>query len=111
MRELLISIALACLFVASVMFITRVALAAELECSRGWAPRDAAVAALSKDYSEDPVEMGLASNGSVMELFRTKDGETWTLLNTVTNGCSRIVTAGEAWMAIPIPASKIGPTS
>ncbi len=35
---------------------------------------------LSRKYAEQPMAMGLASDGSVMELFTSKVGETWTLV-------------------------------
>ena len=52
---------------------------------------------LGSGYSESPTAMGLASNGSVIELFSTVDGSTWTLIMTMPDGTSCTMVAGEAW--------------
>ena len=52
---------------------------------------------LDSGYSETPTAIGLASNGSVIELFSTTDGSTWTLVMTMPGGTSCTVAAGEAW--------------
>lgn len=78
-------------------------------CHEGWAPRGKMITSLAQNYQEAPVALGLAANGSVIELIRTKDGETWTLINTHANGCSRLVANGEAWATAPWKAG--GPES
>ncbi len=52
---------------------------------------------LDSGYSETPTAIGLASNGSVIELFSTVDGSTWTLVMTMPDGTSCTMAAGEAW--------------
>ncbi len=52
---------------------------------------------LDSGYSETPTAIGLASNGSVIELFSTVDGSTWTLIMTMPDGTSCTMAAGEAW--------------
>ena len=60
-------------------------------------PRTDLARELDRRHDEAPVAMGLASNGSLMEVFSSKHGETWTLVLTMPNGTSCIVAAGEAW--------------
>ncbi len=43
--------------------------------------------------------IGLTGNGSVIELFTTGDGSTWTIVITSPDGLSRVVAAGESWMS------------
>jgi hypothetical protein len=51
-------------------------------------------------YAENPVAMGLASNGGVVEVLASEGGS-WTLLVTMPNGVSCVVAAGENWEALP----------
>ena len=51
---------------------------------------------LSDGYKEAPVAMGLASNGSVLEVLASDKGS-WTIILTMPNGVSCVVASGEAW--------------
>ncbi len=51
-------------------------------------------------YAENPVAMGLASSGGVVEVLASEGGS-WTLLVTMPNGVSCVVAAGENWEALP----------
>ncbi len=64
---------------------------------------------LASAYSEAQVAIGLASNGGVVEVFSTDDGSSWTIVMTMPNGKSCVVTAGEAWERITKVA--LGPTA
>ncbi len=57
---------------------------------------------LSESHAEEPVGMGLAKNGGIIELFSSKDGDTWTLILTMPNGKSFLLSAGENWAGAPI---------
>lgn len=70
---------------------------ADLVCGE----REALLTSLSREYAEAPKELGLANNGSVVELLTTRDGKTWTLLMTRPDGTSCVIAAGEAWDAVP----------
>ncbi len=63
------------------------------------APRAEIVKQLGNAYAEAPVAIGLTGNGSVIELFTTGDGSTWTIVITSPDGLSRVVAAGESWMS------------
>ncbi|MER8571351.1 hypothetical protein NKG99_07225 [Mesorhizobium sp. M1409] len=52
---------------------------------------------LSTRFKEAPVALGLAKNGSVVEVLTSDDGETWTIMVSRPNGPSCLVAAGEGW--------------
>ena len=65
---------------------------------------------LGANYAEAPVAMGLASNGSVFEVFSKADGTSWTMVLTLPNGTSCLVAEGEAWENVPKNAKvALGP--
>lgn len=60
---------------------------------------------LSTKYAEEPMGIGLASDGTVMQLFTSKDGNTWTLVRTLPDGTSCMMAGGEAWADAPTPVA------
>lgn len=52
---------------------------------------------LSTKYSEKPVAMGIAANGSLIEVLSSKKGSTFTIIVTVPDGKTCMVAAGEGW--------------
>jgi hypothetical protein len=62
---------------------------------------------LSGKYSENPVALGLATNGGVVELLTANDGKTWTIVITLPNGQTCLVAAGENWENKPRAALGI----
>ncbi|MBX9720639.1 MAG: hypothetical protein K2X81_04540, partial [Candidatus Obscuribacterales bacterium] len=65
------------------------------------ASRDMLLQSLQRDYSEAPSAIGVANDGNVLELFKTQDGKTWTLLMSMPDGTSCVVAAGEGWESLP----------
>ncbi len=59
---------------------------------------------LAKTHAEAPAAVGLASNGSVVEVLTSKRGS-WTLLVTMANGTACVLGAGEAWERVPAAAT------
>ncbi|MDG4721141.1 hypothetical protein [Thalassospira aquimaris] len=55
---------------------------------------------LAEKYSEEPVAVGVTSNGGVIEVLKAPDGQTWTILFTYPNGPSCLVASGEAWQEL-----------
>lgn len=47
-------------------------------------------------YGEEPVSIGLASNGSVIQVLRSEEG-TWTIVMVQPNGIACLMAAGEGW--------------
>ncbi len=74
-----------------------------------WAERSKVVRNLANKFDEHPTAIGLADNGSVIELFKSTDGSTWTIITTLPNGYSGMVVSGEAWMPVPIPTEEDPP--
>ncbi|GLQ07712.1 hypothetical protein [Sneathiella chinensis] len=64
--------------------------------------RGALVKHLGLKFSEVPVAAGLAANGSVLEVFTSEDGVTWTIVLTQPNGATCVMASGQAWMGIPV---------
>jgi hypothetical protein len=52
---------------------------------------------LSDRFKEAPVALGLAKNGSVIEVLTSEDGQTWTIMVSQPNGSSCLVAVGEGW--------------
>lgn len=65
--------------------------------------RDALVKHLDGKFDEAPIAAGLAANGSVLEVFTSPDGLTWTIVLTQPNGATCIMASGESWMGAPMP--------
>ena len=68
--------------------------------SNGEAPcgkRDELLSHLSQKYSEQPVAMGLATNGSVVEVLSSKTGGSFTIVYTLPNGVTCLMAAGSNW--------------
>lgn len=63
---------------------------------------------LSTDFSERPVAFGLQQDGTLMQIFASKTGETWTVVLTTPTGLSCIVAEGTRWENLPI--SPDGPS-
>jgi hypothetical protein len=55
------------------------------------------IAELSQKFEEAPVAIGLASNGSLVEVLTSRDGTTWTIIQTAPTGIACLVAAGEGW--------------
>ncbi len=71
------------------------------------ADRPDVIEKLAKDYQEAPTAMGLANNGSVLEVVSSSDGS-WTILITNPEGTTCLVAAGEGWSAVPRIVVKAG---
>ncbi|MHA1566908.1 MAG: hypothetical protein ACTSX7_16480 [Alphaproteobacteria bacterium] len=56
---------------------------------------------LGQVYSEDPVALGIATNGGMLEVLSTQNGSTWTIIITMPDGNSCMFASGESWQAIP----------
>lgn len=49
-------------------------------------------------YAEKPIGLGVTAAGTLMELWQSREGDTWTLLLTLPDGNSCIVGSGNGWM-------------
>jgi hypothetical protein len=78
--------------------------AAALDCG----PRDVLTTKLQADFSELPSGLGVTSAGTLIELWKAEDGETWTLMVSLPDGNSCIVASGNDWIPMtPNGASSV----
>ncbi|MEE1612043.1 hypothetical protein [Microvirga sp. CF3016] len=59
-------------------------------------PREQLVKLLADQYKEDPVGMGLAQPGQVLEVFASSNGS-WTMVMTMPDGKACMIAAGDNW--------------
>jgi len=62
---------------------------------------------LKNGYAEEPVSVGLAANGSVIEVFAADSG-TFSIIITEPSGVSCLVASGEEWLELPQRKVEIG---
>ena len=68
--------------------------------------RGALVTALDKLYAEKPISLGIANNGSVIEVFASAEGS-WTIVLTSPTGMSCMLAAGDSWETSPTRAAGL----
>ena len=95
--RLIAAIAIMGLFLLGAALISRPALAQSADAGL---PRAKLVELLGDGYAELPVAFGLAQNGGLIEVFASADGATWTMVLSMPNGLSYVVTTGEAWTPV-----------
>jgi len=59
--------------------------------------RDELLSHLSGKYAEEPVAMGLATNGSIVEVLSSKAGGSFTIVYTTPDGLTCMMAAGNNW--------------
>ena len=64
------------------------------------APREWIIERLRRQYSEEQVAIGVKDDGSLIERFQSRDGHSWTLVNTHPNGVACLIAAGTDWEAL-----------
>lgn len=96
-----ISAALAGTFLGAALMLTPAEVSAQsVGTPRELSTRTEIVDFLGQTYDEAPVAGGIASNGSVLEVFTSPDGNSWTIILTSPDGTSRVVAAGETWLEL-----------
>ncbi len=97
MKVTTLQIVSAAVFAFALLFGVQAPASAQAAC----APHAEITKQLASGYSENPVGIGLASNGAVVEVFSSSDGSSWTIIMTMPNGVSCLVSAGEYWESLP----------
>ena len=67
---------------------------------RNCGPHAQVVERLAEGYGESPVGLGLASNGTAVQVFANLDTGTWTITTTVPQGITCLVASGQSWTEI-----------
>lgn len=62
---------------------------------------DTVISYLRQQFREEPVAMGLANNGGLIEVYTNHEQSTWTILITMPNGQTCMVAAGRSWESLP----------
>lgn len=68
--------------------------------------RSALLSHLARNYQEAPVAVGIADNGTLLEVFVSTHGETWTVAATLPNGMTCMIATGEMWQQLPREAVR-----
>jgi len=55
------------------------------------------VAKLAQDFREEPASAALTNDGHLLEVLKSNNDSTWSILLTAPNGVSCLVAAGESW--------------
>ena len=59
------------------------------------------ISKLGERHAENPRAIGLASNGTVLEILTSEKGS-WTIIMTRPNGSACMVASGQSWEVLPI---------
>jgi hypothetical protein len=88
-------------FIAGLGLASAMVFAASPASAAACAPRDQFARHLDTNYQEQSQGLGVATDGSLFEIF-TSDKGTWSLLITNGQKVSCIVAAGDMWLAKPV---------
>ena len=69
--------------------------------------RDELLGHLFGKYNEEPVAMGLATNGSVVEVLASHAGDSFTIVYTTPNGLTCMMAAGSNWETVKQPSDDL----
>ncbi len=64
-------------------------------------PRDFVLEHLAKKYQEVPVAIGVTSTGGLVEVLTSANGDTWTIILSMPNGQSCLISTGDGWRTLP----------
>ncbi len=82
---------------AVAVFLVSSAAVAQVPCAQ----RDEIVELFAVNFKEAPIASGASSNGSLIEVLSTHDGDTWTVIVTSPDGDSCLIASGQGWRAKP----------
>ncbi len=82
---------------AVALYLVSSAAMAQVPCDQ----RDKIVDWLAVKFKEAPIATGVSSNGHLIEVLSTHDGDTWTLIVTSPDGNSCLIGSGQGWHAKP----------
>ncbi len=65
------------------------------------------ISKLKNNYEEQPVGMGLSTDGGLIEIYSSENG-TWTILITRPSGVACLVAAGDSWEELKSAVPALG---
>ena len=86
--------------ILAIPLLAAAALPAAAEESMACGKRDEMMGHLSGKYHEEPVAMGLATNGSLVEILVSAAGGSFTIVYTTPDGLTCMMAAGSNWEII-----------
>ncbi len=92
------------LFAVAVFLVSSVAMA-QVPCDQ----RDKVVESFAVNFKEAPIATGVSSNGRLVEVLTTQDGDTWTLIVTTPDGNSCLIASGQGWRSKPLEVDVAEP--
>ena len=82
---------------AAVLALTVISFGAPQASARNVCMKHADMTSLLNKHKEAQTSIGLASNGSLIEVFTSADGGTWSIVMTDARGNSCVVAIGKDW--------------
>lgn len=80
---------------------TTVSITAAAHAQPACFPRTELVQHLAHEFHEEPAAAGIADDGSLLEVFASKDGDTWTVAVSLPNGTTCLLATGQQWQEMP----------
>ena len=65
------------------------------------ASRERVVGMLASNFRERPAAIGMVDRNAVVEIFVSREQDTWTIVASDPDGNSCIISAGEGWQQTP----------
>lgn len=87
--------------IAALLVISSMAMPVQMPAIDICGPRETLAKGLKERYAEEQVSRGISNNGSLLELFASFGGGTWTLVETLPTGMSCAISAGHSWYQKP----------
>ena len=88
-------------------FLTVMVLSPSAMAQTSCMPRETVASSLRHDYAEAPAAFGVTADGALLELWISKNGETWTILVTLPTGTVCLVADGNTWQEVTdVPTGK-----
>jgi hypothetical protein len=89
------------LITATILLAASDSLPSAAEESMACGKRDEMLGHLAGKYKEEPVAMGLATNGSLVEVLASTAGGSFTIVYTTPEGLTCMMAAGSNWESFP----------
>ncbi len=89
------------IFVAALVPLALATLTLSADAQLVCLPRTDLVKELERKFFEKPLAYGVTDSGTLLEIFSSRDGITWTLVVTGPNGRSCVMASGDSWTTLP----------
>ena len=70
----------------------------EVPCARS----DQITSFLKDQFGEEPISLGIGSNGQLFQIFASEATRSWTVVTTTPTGMACVLATGEHWEQMPI---------